>query len=224
MALLSHVESSKLIERYGLPAAAGTLTRSVEETLRRAAEIEGPVVLKAISSRHTHKAASGLLRLNLFGEERIAKAAAELRARVDSDDLEGLLVQPMISGGIELFLGALVDRQFGPLVAFGPGGSLVELVGDVDFLRPPFSRLQARAFIERNSVSRLLPRDGDGRQERTLESLATVVQRMAVLITEQAAEVRSVDINPLVFLPDGPGLITLDLRIDGGGNEDENAD
>lgn len=217
-------ESTELIGHYRLPSLAGTLTRSHEETLRRAAEIEGPLALKAISTRHTHKAASGLLRLNLLGAEQVARASAELRERAGSAGFEGLLVQPMVSGGVELFLGALVDPQFGPLVAFGPGGSLVELVGGVDFLRPPFSRPQAISFLERNPVSRLLPHEDNDRSSRSVESLATAIEEMAVLISEHAATVRSVDINPLVLLPEGPELIALDLRVEGGGTKDDDRD
>ena len=224
MAMFTLGESTELIGHYRLPPLAGTLTRSHEETLRCAAEIEGPIALKAISARHTHKAASGLLRLNLLGAEQVARASAELRERAGSAGFEGLLVQPMVSGGVELFLGALVDPQFGPLVAFGPGGSLVELVGGVDFLRPPFSRSQAVSFIERNPVYRLLPRGDRGVAGSPVDALVMTIEEMGLLITEHATTVRSVDINPLVLLPEGLELVALDLRVEGGGTKDDDRD
>ncbi|HUX22714.1 MAG TPA: acetate--CoA ligase family protein, partial [Spirochaetia bacterium] len=120
--------------------------------------------------------------------------------------------------------------QFGPLVAFGPGGSLVELLGGVDFLRPPFNVRQARVFIERNPVHPLLVNagaperiDGGSKAARgnragfsTFDTLTQALLGMARLISEQESKIASVDINPLVVSNRWADPITLDLRVEGG--------
>jgi succinyl-CoA synthetase beta subunit len=234
--MLEFRDGVELIERYGLPPLVGTLATTRQDAIERAREIGFPVAIKLISLAHSHKAAAGLVMLNLLGEMELEAATVELLERGGGEGFEGFLVQPMISGGIELFLGALVDPQFGPLVAFGPGGSLVELLGGVDFLRPPFNVRQARVFIERNPVHPLLIHggaparvDGNAKAARgdrsalsTVDTLTQALLGMGRLISEQASTVVSVDINPLVVSPRWADPITLDLRVEGGSRDGKN--
>ena len=214
--MLSHAAATALLAASGIPLPAQRLVRTAEEAVHAAAEIGGAVALKCISAAYTHKIDAGLVRLDLRNSVEVRAAAAELLEILSvGEPFEGLLVQSMVTGGREAILGALVDPQFGPLIALGPGGTMVETIDRVDFLRPPFDQLQAELFIERNALAPFLA-GGRGRKPSDKDALASALLALAGLIVDHHGEIQSIDINPLAVLEGSRGVVALDYRIEEG--------
>lgn len=208
-------ESVGLLARYDLPALVGLLAESPEEAIEEVKRLAAPAAVKLISRSAPHKSRAGLVRLDVTGEEEAREAVAALRSAEDGwDDSEGVLVQPMIRSGVELFLGALVDEQFGPTVAFGPGGTLVEHLGGIDFLRPPFAPHHLLMFLERNAVYPILADAAPDAHSR-VEAVGSLLTRLAALICDRREEISAVDMNPVVFAPGSCEPLILDLRVEG---------
>ncbi len=222
--MLPYEETRRLLAAYGIPLAGGTLVSSVEEAGAAAERFigrdgggagSGACALKLISALHTHKSDKGFVALGLRNRLDVEAACRDMLARLEpGESFEGLLVQPMIPIGRELILGAQIDDQFGPIVAFGPGGVLVDLLGGVDFLAAPFSRAEALAFIGRNAALPLL-RGFRGTAAANFDALAGCLVSMGSLIAENADRIASVDINPLAVIPLDGTLIALDFRAEG---------
>ncbi len=212
-------DASRLMARYDLPPLYGNLLRTPKDVAHEVERLAVPVALKAISRTLTHKSASGLLELDVVGAARAEIVAEAMVAKTEDDDgFEGILVQRMVRGGIELFLGALIDERFGPVVAFGPGGTLVEYLGGVDFIRPPVTERELGMFVERNVVCPLLLRSGSGGPEEASKRVAILtglLGRIATMISELRDRITSIDINPLSLSPATSEPIVIDLRVEG---------
>jgi succinyl-CoA synthetase beta subunit len=212
--MMSYSAATALLARSGIPLPSQRLVHTAEEAMSAAEDIGGAVALKLIAADHTHKSDQGLVRLHLRGSAEVGGAADELLGTLpDGEGIEGLLVQSMVTGGCEALLGALVDPQFGPLIALGPGGTAVETVDKVDFLRPPFDRLQGELFIERNALAPFLA-GGRGKQPFDTDALTGALLALASLIVDHRGEIRSIDINPLAVLEGSRGVMALDYRIE----------
>ncbi|MCX7023907.1 MAG: acetate--CoA ligase family protein [Spirochaetes bacterium] len=216
--MLSYRETRDLLAGYGIPTAPGILAGTVEEAVGASDRMTGSgkaCAVKLISSMHSHKSDKGFVRLGLKDHEAIGTACRDMLAQLaEGEEYEGILVQPMILSARELILGALVDPQFGPLVAFGPGGILVDVLGGVDFLAAPFNGAQALAFIARNAAVPLL---GPVRGSAAVDpgTLASCLVALGALIVENKERIASVDINPLVSDPESGALMALDFRAEG---------
>ncbi|GAB1484167.1 hypothetical protein MASR2M78_29840 [Treponema sp.] len=222
--MLSYKETSELLSSYGLPLVQGILVQQIEEAVdafERIAASGGSnsnsaCALKLISSSRTHKSEGGFVRLGLLDGDSVAEACREMLASLDQgESYEGFLVQPLIRSSRELILGAHIDAQFGPLVALGPGGILVDVLGGVDFLAAPFSLSEAQEFIGRNAALPLLGpvRGASAVHKGDLEACLVALGK---LIAENTDRITSIDINPLVILPQNGSLVALDFRAEGG--------
>ena len=223
--MLPYHEAEALLRRYDIPLAASRLVQSSEEAVAAAAEIGYPVALKAISAQATHKSDAGLLHLGIAAEETLAAAARQLllrsndlsRSQVRSDDfsrsaLEGLLVQAMAPPGIEMIAGISHDPQFGPVLALGSGGILVELLDDVALRLPPLSPAEARRMITGTRAWPLL-QGFRGRPPADVDALADLMVNLSRLSQDNAQRLLSLDLNPIIVLPRGEGVQVVDLRV-----------
>src|SRR5262249_19780993 len=150
-ALLTEVESKQIIDAYGIPTVPARIARSEDEAVRIAAELGPLVVLKIYSEIITHKSDVGGVKVNLRGEAEIRLAYREIEKSVADRPgaFLGVTVERMIqSDGYELILGSSVDSQFGPVLLFGSGGQLVEVMKDYALGFPPLNRTLARRVIE----------------------------------------------------------------------------
>ncbi len=171
------------------------------------------VVLKLLAPGFSHKSDSGLVALDLGSPEEVGASALGMLSRIPDDCRpEGFLVQPMIRGGREVFIGAQVDAQFGPVVAFGPGGIFVELLGGVDFLRPPFDRKEAALFVKRNAVWPILA-GARGAKPADMGALLDALVGLGNLMLAKSGRIQSVDLNPFVVFDEGSGGFALDARV-----------
>ena len=212
--LLSEYESKQILAAYGIPTVTTRLARSEDQAVRWAKALGFPVVLKLHSHTVTHKAAVGGVHLNLRNGSEVRRAWKAIRraarANGPSADFLGTTVQPMItSGGIELILGSSVDPQFGPVVLFGAGGSLVEETGDRALGLPPLNSNLARRLMAETRIHRSLA-GGPRRPAVDLDGLAAILVRFSQMVAEQP-RIKESDINPLLAGP--TGFLALDARI-----------
>ena len=118
--LLEH-QAKELLRRYGIPTTDARLARNAEEAAALAREAGGPVAMKIAAPNIVHKAAAGGVRLNVEATD-AATVFEELTAAADTDNVEGVVVEPMAAPGREAIVGAVLDPVFGPVVMCGAGG------------------------------------------------------------------------------------------------------
>jgi acetyl coenzyme A synthetase (ADP forming)-like protein len=193
-------QARRLLEAYGLPVVPERTVASVDEAVAAARELGFPVVVKSATAG-AHKTESGGVALNL-GDEDDVRAAAD---RIG----EPLLVQPMIRGGAELLAGAVQDPVFGPLVAFGPGGVLAELIGQAQFRLAPLTDLDAEELVHAGKAGRLVAgfRGAAPADDDALVDLMLRLSRLA----EDLPEVAELDLNPVLALHDR--CVAVDARV-----------
>jgi acyl-CoA synthetase (NDP forming) len=160
-----------------------------------------------------HKSDLGLVILGINSVEDAKNAAATIadRAATAGVELEGIMLQRQIDGGVEMIVGVTNDPSFGPLVGCGLGGVTVELLRDVSFRLTPVSDLDATEMIDGLRSSPLFAgyRGAPAHDRKALEAL---VCRVSALV-EAAPEIVELDLNPVKVLEDGEGAIAIDARI-----------
>jgi acyl-CoA synthetase (NDP forming) len=201
---------AELLARYALPLVPWRLVRTAEEARAAAAALDSPLALKAIASAISHKSDAGGVVLGVEGEGEVVRTFEKLFALVQQHAGEGVLVQPMIEGALEVFVGARRDPIFGPVIAVGLGGIYVEVLRDVVVRLAPVSTSRARAAILEARWSPLL-RGIRGQRPRDVDALADVVERLSRLV--DLCEIESLDLNPVMVLTEGSGVRIADFRI-----------
>jgi acetyltransferase len=212
--LLNEAEAKDLLAAYGLPVAPSVACKTMEGAVQEAARIGFPVVLKVLSSKVTHKSDVGGVRLNLENEAAVCAAFDAIRAsvtkRVSAEAFEGVTVQPMIKDkGYELIVGSSLDRQFGPVILFGTGGVLVEVVGDRSLALPPLNRTLAKRLMERTRIYQAL-HGVRGQAAVDMGALETLLVRFSQLLCD-FPEIHEVDLNPILASPQR--VLALDARV-----------
>ena len=197
---LDPAATRQLLSAYGVPLVPERIAIGADEVLSAAQALGRPVVLKTAAAG-VHKTESGGVALNLETDDEI-RAAAE---RIGGP----LLVQPMISGGTELLAGIVQDPVFGPLVAFGPGGVLAELIGGADFRIAPLTDLDADELVQGGKAGQLV-RGFRGAAAADADALVMLVHRLSRLALD-LPEVAELDLNPVIALPSG--CVAVDARI-----------
>jgi acetyltransferase len=208
-------ETAAVLAAYGLPLVADHLAGDPDQAALVATAIGFPVALKIRSREITHKSDVGGVALNLGDADRVRQEAGAMieRVRASRPDarLEGFLLQPMVSrpGAVELLAGIVKDAVFGPVVAFGQGGTAVEIVHDTSLELPPLNALLARRLMARTRVWQLL-QGYRGKPPAKIDAVVEVLIRLGQLAANHP-EIRELDINPL--LADAVGVIALDARL-----------
>jgi acyl-CoA synthetase (NDP forming) len=200
-----------LLDCYGLPTAEWRLTGSPEEAAAAAAELGGPVALKAVAPRLVHKTEAHAVRLGLTGAEQVHTAATEMTEAVAAEGytVDGFLVQRMVGDGIELLVGVVHDPSFGPVIACGAGGTAVELLKDVAVRITPLTDRDAAEMVRSLATFPLL--DGyRGAPKTDVTALEDLLLRISALV-ESHPEIAELDCNPVKVLPDG--VVVVDARV-----------
>ena len=196
----TEAESKTILRQFGVPVVKEFIAATPLEAVAKAEEIGFPVVLKGLGTRLTHKTERGLVRLNLKDAAEVREAAAEVAGSAGAD-LEGYLIQPMLSGRREFVAGLFHDDQFGPVVMFGLGGIFTEALNDVVFRIAPLNKQEAEEMIEELRSRKLLgPFRGEPAVVR--EELVATLTGLSRLSLE-FPDITEVDINPLLVGPDG---------------------
>lgn len=213
--ILTEYESKQVLEAYDIPTVPTRLAHSADEAAEVAREIGFPVVIKLNSETITHKTDVGGVRLDLANEDEVRNAYRMMEQSVSEkfsrDDFLGVTVQPMLNlkEGYELILGASPDPQFGPVVLFGTGGTLVEVFKDRALAIPPLTTTLARLTMQRTKIYEAL-KGIRGRPPVDLVALEKLFVRFSELVVEQRW-IKEIDINPL--LASHESLIALDARV-----------
>ncbi|HEX7024803.1 MAG TPA: acetate--CoA ligase family protein [Gemmatimonadales bacterium] len=210
---LAEDEALELLAAYGIPVARGELATSAEDAVRRAERMGFPVVLKIVAPAIVHKTEVGGVRVNLDGADEVRRAFDQImagaRAAQPGAEISGVLVQAMVQQGREMIVGMTRDPTFGPLVMFGLGGILVEVLRDVCFRIAPFGRQEARRMMADIRSARLLDAIR-GLAPADRGAIEDVLLRVSQLVTD-CPEISELDINPLMAMPSG--AVAADARV-----------
>ena len=214
---LTEYVSKKILSAYEIPCTREILCKSAEEARAAAEEMGGPVALKVMSRQIQHKTEAGIIALNLDGEAAVREGYEAVVKNARSYDphaeIDGVLCQQMVGGAVaEAIVGLIMDPQFGPAVVFGLGGVMVEVLQDRSLDVPPLDRKSAQRMIEKTRGSRLL-KGFRGRPEADIEALVDVLVRVGNLAVNRSEDIEALDINPLLILPRGKGVIAVDALI-----------
>jgi acetyl coenzyme A synthetase (ADP forming)-like protein len=212
---LSAVEAQCVLQAMGLPLVRGEVAQSLEEASQIADRIGFPVAVKLVSRTLTHKTEVGGVRLNLSSVDEVRQAFDEIRSSLEEagheDQMEGVLVQKMIPQGIEVVVGVTLDPLFGPVLAFGMGGVMVELWKDVSFRVVPLTDRDAWEMIHSIRAARRF-QGFRGQPPGDVSALQDVLLRVSRL-AEEVIEISELDLNPVFVLPPGQGCALVDARI-----------
>ena len=216
--VLSEVEGRRLLAAYGIPGPKEAVVATTEEAVEAAQRIGYPVVLKILSPDIQHKTEIGGVRVGLEDEAAVVRALREVmeaaRRHHPQARLEGAVIQEMIPGdAVEVILGVLRDPGFGPVVVFGSGGILVELLRDSSLRVPPLSHEGALEMIHETRGARLL-QGFRGRPPADIDALADALVRISQLAVDLSDLVSALDINPLMVLPKGQGVRAVDALVE----------
>jgi acyl-CoA synthetase (NDP forming) len=213
---LTERESKQVLALYGIPTTREALATSAGEAVAAAERIGYPVALKVESPDLLHKTDAGGLLLNVGDaaaiEPGFQQVLSNARRAAPRAELRGVLVQEMVPPGVEVLLGMQRDPQFGPVLACGLGGVLVEVLEDLQLLLPPVSERETRAAIERLRGYPLLA-GARGSGPADLAALSDTLRRFAELCLDLGDLVREIDVNPLIVLGAGRGVRAVDCLI-----------
>jgi acyl-CoA synthetase (NDP forming) len=204
-------EVDALLSCYGIRLVESRLASTPAEAAGVAADLRGPVAVKAYGPGLLHKSEAGAVALDLDGPEATMAAATAMaeRLRGAGTPPEGFLVQRMAGAGVEMIVGVIQDPHFGPVVACGAGGTAVELLKDVSVRLTPLTAPEAGEMIHGLATFPLL--DGyRGRPKADVAALRELVLRLGAL-AEDLPEVAEVDLNPVIVGTDG--LAVVDARV-----------
>jgi acetyl coenzyme A synthetase (ADP forming)-like protein len=203
-------ETEALLSSLGIPAAPVRLARDAKEAVAAARELGYPVVLKAVGPTIVHKTEVGGVKLDLADDEAVRDALRDLQKRLGATMTEAL-IQKQVAGGVEVIVGATFDPTFGPLILYGSGGTLVELVADAAFRLHPLTDADAAAMLQEvRGTARL--RGWRGAPPADEAALRELILRVSAL-QELCPEVREMDLNPVKVLAHGAVVVDARVRV-----------
>jgi acetate---CoA ligase (ADP-forming) len=210
-------EAGRRLEEFGIPVAATVAAASADAAVAAAERLGYPVALKIDSPDLAHKTDVGGVRLGCADAAAVRHAFAELlaevRRRAPAARLDGVLVQPMIDGGVEMIVGVKRDPVVGPAVVCGFGGVLVEVLRDVAVRVPPLDADEARAMLAELRGAALLTGVRGG-PAADVAALADVLVRTAALAEAYGDRLNALDLNPLVVREAGRGAVAVDWLLE----------
>jgi acetyltransferase len=212
---LSEHQSKRILKSHGIPVTREALATSADMAVELARELGYPVALKVQSAAIAHKTEAGGIALDLASDDEVRSAHEQILGEAERFDpnaeVEGVLVQEMVEGGVEVIVGATRDPVFGHVIMFGLGGIFVEALRDVSFRVAPLTRTDAREMIEEIKGYRVL-RGVRGRPPVDLEAIVDAIMRVSRLVTDHRDEIAELDINPLVVFSKGAKAVDALIR------------
>jgi acetate---CoA ligase (ADP-forming) len=208
-------ESLQVLEYYGIPTVRSAVATSVEQVQAIAENIGYPVAIKIIAEQISHKSDVGGVQLNLRNGPAVSAAFEDMMSRIRQAfpqiQPDGVLVQPMVTGGRELILGGRQDPQFGPVVLVGLGGVFVEIFEEAVLRVAPITHRDALEMIESLRGAQIL-KGARGGKPADLDTLVEALLRLSQLLVD-FPEIKEVDINPLRLFHEHEGCRALDARM-----------
>ena len=211
--VLTEVESKKFLRKAGIPVVEAKLARSKKETISISKKMGFPVVLKISSPDVVHKSDSGGVKLGLANATQVGKAYNEIISSVKKvypkAQIEGVSVQSMAPPGVEVIVGMSKDPQFGPVLMFGLGGILVEVLKDVSFRIVPVTERDAKEMIREIKGYPIL--EGyRGQKPASIPALEKLIVKVSKFV-EENPQIKELDLNPIFAYPDK--AVAIDARI-----------
>jgi acetyl-CoA synthetase len=204
--VLDEVESKELLARHGIPIPSAQVVGSAGEAVVAAAELGYPVAVKALGL--AHKTEVGGVRLDLGSAEAVSAAVMEM-----SDLCKSYLIEKMVDGVVaELIVGVARDEQFGPYLLVGGGGIMVELMKDSVSLLMPTTREHVLQALGQLKCAPLL-NGFRGAPPSDLNAAADVILAVAGMVENDPSSIIELDINPLMLLAEGQGVVAADALI-----------
>jgi acetyltransferase len=215
--VLSNADAMRLLSEFGIPLAETVTAGDAQAAVKGAEQLGYPVVLKLDSPDVVHKTDVGGVRIGCRDAAAVRHAFREIVASVGAKApqarIDGVLVQRMIAGGTELILGIKRDPLFGPAIVCGFGGIFVEVLRDVSIRVPPLSTDDAHEMIAELRGAGLL-RGVRGRPPSDVAALADTLVALAALAEAHRDRLRALDLNPVLALEDGRGVVAVDWLIE----------
>jgi len=204
-----------LLDCYGIRSVQSKSTRTAEEAMKAAKEIGFPVAVKLLSATIAHKTEVGGVILDLRSQREVERAFVQIRERLASmgreDEMQGVIVQKMISGGIEVIVGVTQDPSFGPLILFGTGGIYTELFKDVAFRIHPLTDVDAQEMVRSVKAYQLLE-GWRGSKPSDIKALEELLLRVSAMV-EDLPQIAELDLNPVKVLERNNGYVVVDARV-----------
>jgi len=213
--VLTEMESKTLLSAFHIPVTTTMLARSANEAMMIATQLGFPVALKIDSPDISHKSDVQGVALNIVNATGVRDAYNDMMQTVTrlqpKARINGVTVQNMASAkrGREIYIGLVTDDPFGPVIAFGAGGTMIELINDRAMELPPLNQFLARRLIERSRVAETLG-EWRGNAAVNMDALEQVLLRVSEMVCE-LPQLREMDINP--FIVDEHGAVAVDARI-----------
>lgn len=211
---IGEYESRIMLEAYNIPNVPGDLATNADEAVEIATQCGYPVVLKIVAEGLLHKSDAGGIKLNIQNEKDLRVAFDELIAHIakvePSARIEGAMVEKMAAKGQEVIVGIRRDATFGPMMMFGMGGTMVELLKDVSFKIAPLSREDIYEMVQSTIAGRLL-KGFRGSKPGDIEAVVDVIAKLSQLSLDNP-QIAEIEVNPLIVYPEGEGVVSLDSR------------
>lgn len=212
--VLNEADSAALLAHYDLPLPPSAVVQSADAAMEAASAMGFPVVLKIQSPDIAHKTEAGGVALNVDAGniiEAFAQIMASSKAYAPDANIEGVLVQKMMSKGHEIVVGMIRDPDFGPLIMVGSGGVYLEVLKDVAFAPVPLSRDDARRLIDGLKTAPIL-HGVRGQAGSDMDALITLITNLSDLADSENA-IQQVDLNPVFVYDAGQGVVAVDSLI-----------
>jgi acetate---CoA ligase (ADP-forming) subunit beta len=211
--LLNEVEAKDLLRKAGIPVIDTRLGRDKNEAISLSREIGFPVAMKIISADIVHKSDVGGVKLGLADAVQVGKAYDEMmdgvRQKLPAARIIGVSIQKMAPPGVEVIIGMTRDAQFGPVIMFGLGGIMVEVLKDVSFRIVPLTRWDAAEMISEIKGHAILM-GFRGQPSVSITALEDLILKISDFIA-QNPQVKELDLNPVIAYPDS--ALAVDARI-----------
>ncbi|MBN2579084.1 MAG: acetate--CoA ligase family protein [Pirellulales bacterium] len=212
---LTQSECRPILECYKLPLLRSGVAKSADEAAQLADSFGVPVVMKVMSQDVVHKYDAGGVILNVHGGDEARAAYQKILRNVEKSvpgaKIEGILLEEMARKGVEVILGASRDARFGPLMMFGLGGTLVEVLKDVTFRLAPMWEISAERMVHQIRAFKVL--DGfRGNPPSDIDGIVDALLRLSAMVCNHP-EIAELDINPLIVHAKGQGCSVADSRV-----------
>lgn len=212
---IGETESKEILEAYGFVTPKGSIATTAEQAASIAEQLGYPVVMKIWSPDISHKSDVGGVKVGLRNGKEVMDAFDLMMYRIPKKmpdaNIMGVLVQEMCGGGKEVILGMNRDPHFGPLMMFGMGGTMVEVLKDVSFYLAPLTAEEAKQMLINTKTYRIL-KGVRGEKGVDIDAIAEGLQRLSQLVTE-FPQIQELDINPYIIGQEGTVPIAVDARI-----------
>jgi len=212
---VGETQTKEILQAYGFVTPSGGIATSAEQAVNIAAQIGKPVVLKVWSPDIIHKTEVDGVKMELHTEQEVMDAFDLMMYRIPKKrpnaEILGILVEEMCTAGKEVIIGMNRDPRFGPLMMFGMGGKLVEVLEDVVFYPAPLTAEEAKEMLVSTRTYQLLTGVGD-EEGVDIDVIAEGLQRLSQLVTE-FPQIKEMEINPYVVGREGTTPIAVDAMM-----------